>query len=91
EENKPFSQILLITKINYRKDFPTIWPKVEPYWVEVGPQEVTSPAIDGMAISRDKKEMYLLLLEPIRAAGDARKTYPGFMYSTILKKILPPK
>jgi hypothetical protein len=91
KENKPFSQILVITKINHRKDFSKIWPKVEPYWVEVGPQEVASPAIDGMAISRDKKELYLLLLEPIRTADDDRKIYPGFLYSTVLKRIASPK
>lgn len=91
EQNKPFSQIMLITQITYKKNFPKFWQKVEPYWMEVSPQEVTSTALDGMAISRDRKEMYFFLLEPIRAADDDRKIYPGFLYSTVLKRIAPPK
>ncbi|WP_234369607.1 hypothetical protein, partial [Paracidovorax avenae] len=66
------------------------WPKVEPYLFDVVPEAIMPTALDSISISRDKKELYLMLLRPENRPENGEKEYEGFEYATVLRKISAP-
>ncbi|WP_152034005.1 hypothetical protein [Paracidovorax avenae] len=63
---------------------------MEPYLFDVVPEAIMPSALDSISISRDKKEIYLMLfsLDNWPKKGEAK--YESLEYATVLRKIPAP-
>lgn len=90
ERGMPAQQRMIILNIDYSNELAKRWPKVEPYLFDVVPEAIMPSALDSISISRDKKEIYLMLfsLDNWPKKGEAK--YESLEYATVLRKIPAP-
>ncbi|MDT0140227.1 hypothetical protein [Acidovorax sp. PRC11] len=90
ERGMPAQQRMIILDIDFNDRLARRWPKVEPYLFDIAPEAIMPTALDSISISRDKKELYLMLLRPENRPRNGEKEYESFEYATVLRKIPAP-
>jgi len=90
ERGVPTQQRMIILNIFPSNQLLKRWPKVEPYLLDVVPEAVMPTALDTISISRDKKEIYLMLLSQENSPEKGEKRYESLEYATVLRKIPAP-
>ncbi|WP_152034007.1 hypothetical protein [Paracidovorax avenae] len=90
EKGVPVQQRMIILDINFSNQLARRWPKVEPYLYDVSPEAIMPTALDSISISRDKKEIYLMLFSQENWPEKGETRYESLEYATVLRKIPAP-
>ena len=90
ENGVPTQQRMIILDIFPSNQLLKRWPKVEPYLFDVVPEAIMPTALDSISISRNKKEIYLMLFTQENMPEKGEERYESLEYATVLRKIPAP-